>query len=77
VRGPEGYKLHSFNQLEGKFCNRTTISDTKERLDFYFMPPSFTCVIKVKSRSFVKEAIANLNSVENDRRLKTMFDSTP
>lgn len=41
------------------------------------MPPSFTCVIKVKSRSFVKEAVHKLNNIKNDSRLKKMFNNTP
>lgn len=52
--GPRGCKLQSFNHLEGKFCTREKVGEQNERLNFFFMPPSFTCVIKVKSRSFVK-----------------------
>jgi hypothetical protein len=64
ICAPRGCKLQSFNNIEGKFCTRENISDQNERLNFHFMPPSFTCVIKVKSRSFVKEAVHKLNRLD-------------
>jgi hypothetical protein len=56
--GPGGCRVLTYNHLEGKFCHREKISEDKEKLNFFFMPPSFTCVIKVKSRTYVKEAVA-------------------
>jgi glycogen debranching enzyme len=41
------------------------------------MPPSFTCVIKVKTRTYVKEAIQRLNQMDEDPRIPVMFDRTP
>lgn len=41
------------------------------------MPPSFTCVIKVKSRSFVKEAVGQLNNLHRDPRLDRVFTGAP
>lgn len=55
--GPRGCKVMTYNYLDGKFCHREKISEEKEKLNFFFMPPSFTCVIKVKSRTYVKEAV--------------------
>ena len=63
IYGPEGCKLKTFSSIEGQFCSRVTMSDTYETLNFHTMPPSFTCVLKVKSRSFVKEAVAKLNNL--------------
>jgi hypothetical protein len=54
IYGPQGCRLKSFNFLEGKFCHREKISEEKEKLNFFFMPPSFTCIIKCKSRSYQK-----------------------
>lgn len=75
--GPRGCKLESFNHLEGKFCSRERLNDHQEKLNFFFMPPSFTCVIKVKSRTFVKEAVAQLNSLHRDPRLDKVFTGSP
>ena len=77
IYGPGGCKLHSFNYLEGKFCHREKISELGEKLNFFFMPPSFTCVIKVKSRSYVKEAVAKLNGIQNDSSLKKCLINVP
>lgn len=41
------------------------------------MPPSFTCILKVKSRSFVKEAVQKLNQISKDTRVKKLFSMTP
>ena len=41
------------------------------------MPPSFTCVIKVKSRTYVKEAVQKLNSFPSDKRLDKVFVGAP
>jgi hypothetical protein len=41
------------------------------------MPPGFTCVIKVKTRSGVKDAISRINRMSVDRRLDSIFDGTP
>lgn len=70
IYGPGGCKLRSFNYLEGKFCHREKISELGEKLNFFFMPPSFTCVIKVKSRTYAKEAVLKLNGIQKDSRLK-------
>jgi len=77
VYGPRGCKLLSYNHLEGKFCSREKLSESKERLNFHFMPPSFTCVIKVKSRSFIKQAVAKINAIDEDPRLETVYDGVP
>ena len=69
--------MQSFNHLEGKFCHRERMNDHQERLNFFFMPPSFTCVIKVKSRTFVKEAVAQLNGIQRDPRLDKLFTGAP
>jgi len=54
IYGPRGCKLQSFTEIEGKFCSREKLSESNEKLHFTFMPPSFTCCIKVKSRTFIK-----------------------
>jgi len=41
------------------------------------MPPSFTCVIKVKSRSFVKGAVQKLNGISRDPRIFELFKGVP
>lgn len=74
---PRGCKLQSFNQIEGKFCNREKISEQNEKLNFHFMPPSFTCILRVKSRSFVKEAVQKLNQIDKDPRVRKLFLGTP
>jgi hypothetical protein len=61
IYGPRGCKVLTYNYLDGKFCNREKISEEKEKLNFHFMPPGFVCVIKVKSRTFVKQAVQKLN----------------
>jgi hypothetical protein len=61
IYGPRGCKLISSAQIEGNYCNREKINEFSERLNFFKMPPSFTCVIKVKTRTYVKEAILRLN----------------
>ena len=33
------------------------------------MPPGFTCVIKVKTRSGVKDAVSKINRITTDSRL--------
>ena len=33
------------------------------------MPPSFTCFLKVKSRTFIKDAVKKLAKVSEDPRL--------
>lgn len=75
--GPRGCKLQSFNYLDGKFCHRERMNDHQERLNFFFMPPSFTCVLKVKSRTFVKEAVQLLNGIHSDPRLDKVFTGSP
>lgn len=77
IHGPRGCSLHTFNQIEGKFCSREKISETNETLHFHMMPPSFTCILRVKSRSFVKEAIHKLNSISRDTRVRKLFSGTP
>lgn len=77
IRTPQGCKLQTFNQIEGKFCTREKISEQNETLHFHLMPPSFTCILKVKSRSFVKEAILKLNGIQRDPRQKKLFSKTP
>ena len=63
--------------MEGKFCRREKVSEANEKLNFFFMPPSFTCVIKVKSRTFVKQAVQKLNLVHRDERLEQAFAGVP
>lgn len=63
IYGPRGCKLLSFTDLEGKFCTREKLSESCEKLHFHFMPPSFTCVIKVKSRTFIKQAVSKINAI--------------
>lgn len=76
--GPRGCKLESFNHLDGKFCTREKVDETKEKLNFHFMPPSFTCIIKVKSRTYMKDAHAKLSGIYRDRNLHRLFDdNTP
>ena len=42
------------------------------------MPPSFTCILKVKSRSYMKDAYAKLSGIYRDRALYNVFDeNTP
>ena len=41
------------------------------------MPPGFTCVIKVKTRSGVKDAVSKINKMITDKRLDHVFESTP
>ena len=57
IYGPRGAKLITTTQIEGKFCAREKINEHKERLNFHTMPPSFTCVLKIKSRTYIKEAV--------------------
>ena len=54
IYGPRGCKMHSFSDIEGKFCSREKLSDSNEKLHFHLMPPSFTCCIKIKSRQYIK-----------------------
>ena len=70
IYGPRGCKLVTASQIEGKFCHREKINEHKERLNFFMMPPSFTCVIKVKSRTYIKEAVQRINKIDSDERLK-------
>lgn len=77
IYGPRGCKLLSFNHLEGKFCSREKLSESNERLHFHFMPPSFTAVIKVKSRTFIKQAVCKINAIQDDPRLPTIYDGVP
>jgi len=77
IFGPRGCQLHSFNYLEGKFCHREKIGEINEKLNFFFMPPSFTAIIKVKSRSFVKQAVAKLNCFTADPRLGSVLADVP
>ena len=41
------------------------------------MPPGFTCVIKVKTRSGVKDAVSKINRITSDIRIQNILDSTP
>ncbi len=41
------------------------------------MPPGFTCVIKVKTRSGVKHAVSKINTITTDFRLQNILDSAP
>jgi len=41
------------------------------------MPPSFTCIVKVKARSFQKQAVASLNNITKSPLLKGMFTNIP
>ena len=77
IYGPQGCKLISSSEIEGTYCNREKINEFSERLNFFKMPPSFTCVLKVKTRTYVKEAILRLNQMDEDPRLSVMFDRTP
>ena len=77
IYGPRGCKVLTYNYLDGKFCSREKISEEKEKLNFFFMPPSFTCVIKVKSRTYVKEAVQKLNQFPQDKRLDKVFVGAP
>jgi glycogen debranching enzyme len=77
IYGPRGCKIYSYNYLEGKFCSREKISELNEKLNFHFMPPGFTCVIKVKTRSGVKDAVSKINRITSDIRIQNILDSTP
>lgn len=76
IYGPRGCKLQSFTQIEGKFCSREKLSESNEKLHFHLMPPSFTCCIKVKSRTFIKQSITKINSILEDPRLQNIYDKT-
>ena len=41
------------------------------------MPPSFTCIIKVKSQPHVKNAVEKLNKLSSDQRISTLFNGVP
>jgi hypothetical protein len=69
--------LISSSNIEGVYCHREKINEFGERLNFFKMPPSFTCVLKVKTRTYVKEAIQRLNLIDEDPRIPMMFDHTP
>lgn len=77
IYGPRGCRLVTHNNIEGKYCHRVKLDDSRERLDFFFMPPSFTCVLKVKSRTYIKEAVQRLNGIFEDERLTTMLEQVP
>merc|ERR1712216_1110168 len=77
IYGPRGCRLVTHNNIEGKYCTRVKLDDSRERLDFFFMPPSFTCVLKIKSRTYIKEAVQRLNGIFDDERLNTMLDEVP
>jgi hypothetical protein len=76
IYGPGGCKLVSSANIEGIYCHREKINEFGERLNFFKMPPSFTCIIKVKTRTYVKEAIQRLNKIDEDPRIPMMFDQT-
>lgn len=64
IYGPKGCKLISSSNIEGVYCHREKINEFGEKLNFFKMPPSFTCVVKVKTRTYVKEAIQRLNMID-------------
>ena len=76
IYGPRGCKLVSLSEIEGKCCSREKLSESNEKLHFHFMPPSFTCCIKVKSRTFIKQSISKINMINEDPRLETIYAKT-
>lgn len=77
IYGPKGCKLVTLADLEDKCCSREKINDSNEKLHFKFMPPSFTCCLKVRSRTFVKQAIQKINEIQYDTRLESIYDEVP
>ena len=76
IYGPKA-KFVASNHIEGTFCTREKVSEEREVLNFHFMPPSFTCILKVKSRSYVKRAVQKLNNMNLDPRLHSLYQSVP
>lgn len=77
IYGPKGCKLVTLADIEGKCCTREKLSESNEKLHFKFMPPSFTCCLKVKSRTFIKQAVQKINGIQDDPRLETIYDNVP
>jgi hypothetical protein len=44
-----------------QFCRREHINAEKERLVFFNMPPSFTCILKTTCPGHMKKAVYELN----------------
>jgi hypothetical protein len=62
---PAGAKFYAYNSLE-KFCRveRNPEDQTRDRLVFFRMPPSFTAVVKTKHSLQMKEAVKFLNGLQ-------------
>jgi hypothetical protein len=62
-----------------RFCRIERLGE-KDVLNFTFMPPSFTCVVKTKYPEFMKEAVRKLNDLvkipTKDLSLR-LFKETP
>ena len=54
-------KMKTYKSLN-QFCRKETLGG-KDRLVFFKMPPSFTCIVKTKQNSAVKEAVQYLNNL--------------
>ena len=57
-------KVYVHKNIE-KYANRVKISEEKETLNFFFMPPSFSCILRVRSRSYMKDVVARINTLKS------------
>lgn len=47
-----------------KFCKVERYQE-KEILNFFMIPPSFTCIVKTKYPEYMKDAVKNLNKLDS------------
>ena len=61
-----------------KFCRVERVSQDKDALNFFLMPPGFTCVVKTRSPTYQKDAVHLLNQMPSSKDLaEQIFSSMP